>query len=571
MRQPNLQLKRKSNFFLFFIFLLLIVGKPDSAVLAYPNHGFPPLSGYVSVPYVASSEVVIDGTVMSNEYPVRLEDSHELTGIVVSLSHNGSDLFVALESPSKGWVGIGFGPKGVPMDGSNIIMGYVADNGTFVIEDHYGLGIQHFSDIDAGGTDNIGAAAGTENETFTVIEFIFPISSGDSYDHSWVLGQENGFFLANHPTADNMASYHPEHSNLITIKLETTSVIMPLVTNPIVSVDGLIGQNEYESSVLDPLTEITVYLEHNNTDMFIGLISPPGHSGWLGIGFGPQNAHKNGSNIIIGFVNASGVHVSDDYGEPGDHHPDTSANGTFDIKASAGTENSSHTIIEFIFPLNSSDIPLDHAYAVNSTYGFFVSHNRTADDFVSMHPEHSITYDLYVSPFETLEISTMVSAADTDGTPITTGGELPQGTRIILTANFNVLEGGDPDLMDGRRVNLYLNFSFGRMLLASNITNTDSKAIFVYDLERVAGLINFIVEFPGATVGTKILAQDEGYFTINLIPEEHIEEFIWFDDPNIFGAVSAGALFLVVCVFCIYGYVVYNAVRIRSDKKAYET
>ncbi|MFW9778332.1 MAG: DOMON domain-containing protein [Candidatus Heimdallarchaeota archaeon] len=567
MRQPNLPPKRKSTFFLFFIFLVVIIGKPNSATLAGPNHGFPPLTGYVSVPYVIPTEVVIDGIVSQGEYPVTLEDSHELTGIIVSFSHNGTDLFVALESPTKGWVGIGLGPKSVPMDGANIIMGYVSDNGTFAIEDHYGLGTQHFSDIDSGGTNDIKAAAGTENETHTVIEFVFPLSSGDSYDHSWILGQENGFHLANHPTADNFGSYHPDHSNLITIKLETSSIIMPLVTNPIVSVDGIIGLNEYESSMVDPLTEINVYLEHNNTDMFIGLISPPGHSGWLGIGFGPKNAHKNGSNIIIGFVNATGVHMSDDYGEPGEHHPDISANGTFDIKASGGTENATHTIIEFVFPLKSGDIPLDHDFSINSTYGFFLSHNRTADDFVSMHPEHSITYDLLVSPFETLNIDMTVNATDTTGTSIPAGTEIPQGTRIILEARFQVLEGGDPNLMDGRRINMYLNFTFGRMLLGSNITNTESTVKFVYDLENVAGLINFVIEFPGQTVGTKILANHEEYFTINLIPEEHVEEFIWFDDPRIFGAVSAGALTLVAGVFLVYGYVLYNAVRIRSGKE----
>lgn len=567
MRQQHLSFKRKISFLLFLIILLVVIGKAKVELRAIPKIGFPPLTGYVTVPFVSPTNVVVDGNVSGSEYPVRLEDAHDLTGIVVSFSHNGTDLFVALESPTKGWVGIGFGPEGVTMNGANIIMGYVLDNGTLVLEDHHGIGTQHFPDVEKGGTDDIKSAAGWENSTHTTIEFVFPISSGDSYDHSWVLGQRNGFFLSNHPTADDMSSYHPEHSNLITIELETSAVVMPFVSNPIVSVDGLIGSNEYESSMFDPLTEISVFLEHNGSDMFVGLISPAGHHGWLGIGFGPRNAHKNESNIIIGFVNASGVQISDDYGEAGDHHPDTSSNGTYDIKASAGTESETQTIIEFIFPLNSTDLPLDHNYAINATYGFFLAHNRTADNFVGMHAEHSITYDLFVSPYETLDISLSVTAKDDTGTQITPGTDLPEGTKFFITAIFQVLEGGNPNLMDGVMVNLYLNFTYGRMLLSSNLTNTESSVSFRYDLENVAGSIDLIVNFPGHTTGLKILSPVEVSFAIKLIPTKHEEEFVFFDDPQIFGAISFGALTLVAGVFLIYGFVLYNVLRIRQGER----
>ncbi|MHA2093900.1 MAG: DOMON domain-containing protein, partial [Candidatus Hodarchaeales archaeon] len=349
------------------------------------------VSSGVIVHFVNPSEVTLDGIISPDEYPTNYFDP--ISDIEVFFSHNGTDLFVGLVSPSTGWLGIGFGPQGIGMDSANIFIGYI-DGETLVWEDHYGVGVNHIRDSVEGGTTDIGDVEGFENETHTIIEFVCPLSSGDIYDHNFVAGGTYGFYVANNPAVDDVTSYHPEHSDTISLTIESSALLTPLDFNPQISIDGIITQNEYGQHFYDPITGIAVFMQHNTTDMFIGLTSPS--LGWAGIGFGPKGVGMNGSNIIIGFVNNSDqLNIADFYGIPDYHLSDESDGGTDDIKASAGTENASHTIIEFIFPLASNDLTHDHNFTIWGTYGFFLSRS-TADDFVTMHPVHSPTYDFSI-------------------------------------------------------------------------------------------------------------------------------------------------------------------------------
>jgi hypothetical protein len=69
--------------------------------------------------------------------------------------------------------------------------------------------------------------------------------------------------------------------------------------------DGIIDPWEYASNYTDPVTGIMAYMEHNDTNLYLGLEAPT--SGWIGVGW--QNytdsfttAGLNNSDLIIGYA-----------------------------------------------------------------------------------------------------------------------------------------------------------------------------------------------------------------------------------------------------------------------------
>lgn len=171
------------------------------------------------IPYSINPDIKYDGVVEEGEYPGLIFNN--LTSITLHEVHNGTHLFVALESTGTGWVSIGFGPTGVGMDEANIILGYVLDETDLVIIDEIGVGRQHFPDISKGGDDDILIGAGLESNGFTVIEFLIPLNSGDTLDYKLVPGNTYGFFLAYHESEKNAESFHTAFSELFDLKLSS--------------------------------------------------------------------------------------------------------------------------------------------------------------------------------------------------------------------------------------------------------------------------------------------------------------------------------------------------------------
>ncbi len=78
-------------------------------------------------------------------------------------------------------------------------------------------------------------------------------------------------------------------------------------------------------------------------------------TGWIGVGFDPELSMK-GANIIIGYVDKSGLHISDDYGtDLGEHQPDVELGGTDDILNAKGFEKAGYTELQFSIPTDSKD------------------------------------------------------------------------------------------------------------------------------------------------------------------------------------------------------------------------
>ncbi len=175
----------------------------------------------VGIPYVADNKVVVDGTIGSEEYIGSYHES--TTDIYLYWEHDGTNIYIGMETPGTGWVGIGLGPQGVGMDGCNMIVGYVDDTGSLLLLDEIGVGWEHQEDTTLGGTDDILAKAGSESNGKTIIEFIFPLNSGDELDHSFEVGGTYGFFLGYQASVDDFISYHTKRSKTIDIYLISSS------------------------------------------------------------------------------------------------------------------------------------------------------------------------------------------------------------------------------------------------------------------------------------------------------------------------------------------------------------
>lgn len=186
------------------------------------------------VPYNETSQVVIDGTINQREYAGLYEESN--TGIRIHWEHNGENMYIGLISSGTGWVAVGFGSQ--KMDSANLIIGAVDDTGAVTLSDQSAKGWSHNEDSQ----DNIIKKAGTQSAKETIIEFIFPLNSEDSADHSFEMGGTYGFIVAYHASSDNFDSIHTKRVPSLSLQIEsppattgeptteTTTVIMPDTT-----------------------------------------------------------------------------------------------------------------------------------------------------------------------------------------------------------------------------------------------------------------------------------------------------------------------------------------------------
>jgi hypothetical protein len=171
------------------------------------------------VPYVETSKVSIDGVVSKGEYAGNFSDPS--TGMTVYWEHNSTDFFIALESHVEGWLAIGFGPRGIGMDGADMKIGYAENNGS-VIHDEIGIGRTHYYDTSKGGNDDILSSAGLLNNRLQTLEFIIPLNSGDSLDQKFNSNITYGFFLAYQASVKDIGVIHSGFSKTFDLILEPT-------------------------------------------------------------------------------------------------------------------------------------------------------------------------------------------------------------------------------------------------------------------------------------------------------------------------------------------------------------
>lgn len=178
----------------------------------------------LTIPYNDTSGIVVDGLISDGEYAEMVTISAGVDKeIIVHWQYDNDTIAVALDSMSKGWLSMGFGSS---MTNANMIFGGVNATGSYCYDTDGGPGLSIDLDTNKGGTDDIIACMANENDTSTILEFQFPMSTSDSLDENITIGTQIGTFYAYHDTSDAI-EYHSGHSksNIITFFIPPTEKI----------------------------------------------------------------------------------------------------------------------------------------------------------------------------------------------------------------------------------------------------------------------------------------------------------------------------------------------------------
>jgi len=161
--------------------------------------------------------------------------------------------------------------------------------------------------------------------------------------------------------------------------------------------DGRVTPGEYRFHWVDPASKLTLDWSIVG-DRLIGAMSSP-DTGWVAVGFGGDGPLMFGADIVIGYVDAHGAHVEDDYANtPVTHVADTSLGGHDDILGSAGISTAAGTTIEFERLLTAHD-STDQPIKAGQTHVIMAS--AESKDFVAYHAggrKAVALLDLYAGP-----------------------------------------------------------------------------------------------------------------------------------------------------------------------------
>jgi len=171
----------------------------------------------LEVPYQAVPAVQVDGVITPGEYPdsVELGDGWRLHWV-----HDGTDLYLGMETPGHGWVGAGFMP--FSPDPSNF-GAYLFSVG-FNDEGH----VLSVSGFDTGGAMLVQPgpgprAFGRQSEVEgTVVEVLLPLQlpPGRWLVQSLEPGSTYRFLLAYHRTTSVFIAYHGKNRKALDVRLE---------------------------------------------------------------------------------------------------------------------------------------------------------------------------------------------------------------------------------------------------------------------------------------------------------------------------------------------------------------
>ncbi len=145
--------------------------------------------------------------------------------------------------------------------------------------------------------------------------------------------------------------------------------------------DGRVTPGEYKFRYVDPASRLTFEWSIAG-DRLIGAVSSP-DSGWVAVGFGGEGPLMYGADIVIGYVDARGAHVEDDFANtPVSHVAKTALGGHDEILGSAGLLTKAGTTIEFERALTARD-STDRPIAAGQTHVILASADQK--DFTSYH------------------------------------------------------------------------------------------------------------------------------------------------------------------------------------------
>ena len=160
---------------------------------------------------------LVDGVSTMGEYAHMYHD--ELIGMMLRWEAVDGIMYICMEAPATGWVGLNFMPGDGTIHGDTVI-GYVdAETQDTFMSDQVAPGdahFPHFDDRQHGGETSFIEIAGSEIDGVTIIEFSRAVMTGEPTDAPFM---DMGLMtmISFHPTADDYVSYHSEWYNVVTI------------------------------------------------------------------------------------------------------------------------------------------------------------------------------------------------------------------------------------------------------------------------------------------------------------------------------------------------------------------
>ena len=127
----------------------------------------------------------------------------------------------------------------------------------------------------------------------------------------------------------------------------------------------------------DAATGMTLWWKFNTSTVTFEVVGQT--TGWVAVGFEPTTKMNN-ANIIIGYVNAGAVSISDDFGSGLETHSQDSENN---LSSVTGNETAGVTTIRFTIPKDSGDSK-DKALSPGLRYTVMLA-KGPSDDFTSSH------------------------------------------------------------------------------------------------------------------------------------------------------------------------------------------
>jgi hypothetical protein len=148
-------------------------------------------------------EATLDGRITPDEYELEADLYGDGTYMIHWKVEN-EKLYMAMKAETTGWVAIGFEPTKAMKD-ADMIFGWVEGDGQVSIVDCYSTGFfgPHPEDEDLGGTFDVLEFGGSEDNGWTIIEFVKNLTGHDEYDNDlpakgsfeiiWATGDEDEF------------------------------------------------------------------------------------------------------------------------------------------------------------------------------------------------------------------------------------------------------------------------------------------------------------------------------------------------------------------------------------------